>query len=171
MTYITILLFNLLITAGAYCIIPLAVAGLRKASITRKKYRIICIVVTIVIAFAFQFWRSYAGVSGGSFWPAILWGTIFYDVGISILRNRGLLSDSASTKPTEQPPVKPSSAAPKAPVTEVSPESAPKQNTPVHLDSQPPAIKTWYTCPYCGSVVATGKPCDCGYCPPPADSF
>ena len=28
-----------------------------------------------------------------------------------------------------------------------------------------PITETWYTCPACGSLVATGKPCDCGYCP------
>lgn len=33
-----------------------------------------------------------------------------------------------------------------------------------------PITETWYTCPACGSLVATGKPCDCGYFPPPAES-
>lgn len=28
-----------------------------------------------------------------------------------------------------------------------------------------PITETWYTCPACGSLVATGKPCDCGYSP------
>lgn len=28
-----------------------------------------------------------------------------------------------------------------------------------------PITETWYTCPACGSLVATGKPCDCGYRP------
>lgn len=162
MEYISVVL-ALLFTAGIYCIIPIAVAGLRNASITRKKYRIICIVGEAVIAFAFQFWRSFTGASGGSFAPAILWGTIFYNVGISILHNRGLLSESAPTNPTKQPPVNPSSNVPKVPV----PDAA---SSFVQLDSTGPTIETWYTCPYCGSLVATGEPCDCGYCPPQEDS-
>lgn len=28
-----------------------------------------------------------------------------------------------------------------------------------------PITETWYTCPACGCLVATGKPCDCGYRP------
>lgn len=32
-----------------------------------------------------------------------------------------------------------------------------------------PVTETWYTCPACGSLVSTGKPCDCGYCPAPPE--
>ncbi len=32
-----------------------------------------------------------------------------------------------------------------------------------------PVTETWYTCPACGCLVATGKPCDCGYCPAPPE--
>lgn len=147
--------FGLLLTAGIYCIIPLAVASLCKTSIRKKKYLIICIAGETVIAFAFQYWRVSTGVGGSSFTPAILWGVIFYSVGISILRKRNRLSDSAPPKHTAQSPVESSPPAPQ--------EVAPVQLTP------PPITETWYTCPACGSLVATGKPCDCGYCPAPPE--
>lgn len=167
MTFFINLLFGLLLTAGIYCIIPLAVASLCKTSIRKKKYLIICIVGEAAIAFAFQYWRTSTGVSGGSFWPAILWGTIFYNAGISILRKRNRLSDSTPPKHTAQSPIESSSPAPQPPTPEAAPPSAPQEVTPVQL-TPPPITETWYTCPACGSLVATGKPCDCGYCPHPA---
>lgn len=164
MTFFIDLLFGLLLTAGIYCIIPLAVASLCKTSIRKKKYLIICIVGEAAIAFAFQYWRTSTGVSGGSFWPAILWGTIFYNAGISILRKRNRLSDSTPPKHTAQSPIESSSPAPQPPIPEAAPPSAPQEVAPVQL-TPPPITETWYTCPACGCLVATGRPCDCGYCP------
>lgn len=160
--------FGLLLTAGIYCIIPLAVASLCKTSIQKKKYLIICIVGEAAIAFAFQYWRVSTGVGGSSFTPAILWGVIFYSVGISILRKRNRLSDSTPPKRTAQSPVESSSPAPQPPIPEAAPPSAPQEVAPVQL-TPPPITETWYTCPACGSLVATGKPCDCGYCPAPPE--
>lgn len=156
--------FGLLFTAGVYCIIPLAVAGLCKTSIRKKKYLIICIVGEAVIAFAFQYWRTSTGVSGGSFTPAILWGTVFYNAGIAILRKRNRLSDSTPPKHTAQSPVESPPPAPQPPMPEAASPSAPQEAAPVQL-TPPPITETWYTCPVCGSLVATGKPCDCGYRP------
>lgn len=156
--------FGLLFTAGVYCIVPLAVASLCKTSIQKKKYLIICIVGEAVIAFAFQYWRTSTGVSGGSFTPAILWGIVFYNAGISILRKRNRLSDSTPPKHTAQSPVESSPPAPQPPMPEAASPSAPQEAAPVQL-TPPPITETWYTCPACGSLVVTGKPCDCGYCP------
>ena len=153
-------LINLLLTAGAYCIIPLSVACICKTSISKKKYRIVCIVGEAVIAFAFQYWRSSTGVTGGSFWPAILWGTVFYDVGILILRRRNRLSDSTPPKHATQSSAE---ASPRSPIPKVSTPSVPQKAASVPLAPLPPITETWYTCPACGSLVATGKPCDCGY--------
>lgn len=158
------IIFGLLLTAGAYCIIPLAVASLCKTSISKKKYIIICIVGEFVIAFAFQYWRTSTGVSGSSFTPAILWGIVFYNVGISILRKRHRLSDSTPPKHTMQSPVESSPPAPQPPMPEAASPSAPQEAAPVQL-TPPPITETWYTCPACGCLVATGRPCDCGYCP------
>lgn len=164
MTFFIDLLFGLLLTAGIYCIIPLAVASLCKTSIQKKKYLIICIVGEAAIAFAFQYWRTSTGVSGGSFWPAILWGTIFYNAGISILRKRNRLSDSTPPKHTMQSPVESSPPAPQPPMPEATSPSASQEAAPVQL-TPPPITETWYTCPACGCLVATGRPCDCGYSP------
>lgn len=157
--------FGLLLTAGIYCIIPLAVASLCKTSIHKKKYLIICIVGEAVIAFAFQYWRISTGVSGSSFTPAILWATVFYNVGLSILRKRNRLSDCTPPKRTEQPPVASSASTPQPPRSEAVSSFAPQNISPVQPISPPPITETWYTCPACGCLVATGKPCDCGYRP------
>lgn len=159
------IIFGLLLTAGIYCIIPLAVASLCKTFIHKKKYLIICIVGEAVIAFAFQYWRISTGVSGSSFTPAILWATVFYNVGLSILRKRNRLSDCTPPKRTEQPPVASSVSTPQPPRSEVASSFAPQGISPVHPISPPPITETWYTCPACGCLVATGRPCDCGYCP------
>lgn len=145
--------FGLLLTAGVYCIIPLAVASLCKTSISKKKYIIICIVGEFVIAFAFQYWRTSTGVSGGSFTPAILWGTVFYNVGLSILRKRRMLS---GTTPPQQPP----EPAVVTPAPDAEPVPAPEKPVP-----SPPITETWYTCPACGCLTPTGKVCSCGYHP------
>lgn len=147
--------FGLLLTAGVYCIIPLAVASLCKTSISKKKYIIICIVGEFVIAFAFQYWRTSTGVNGGSFTPAILWGIVFYNVGISILRKRKMLSGSTPPQQSPEPDVV------VAPTPDAEPAPAPEKPVP-----PPPITETWYTCPSCGCLAHTGEVCACGYHPP-----
>lgn len=160
MEYISII-FDLLLTAGIYCIIPLAVASLCKTSIQKKKYLIICIVGEAVIAFVFQHQRISSGISGSSFPPAILWGTIFYDVGLSILRKRNRLSDCTPPKHTEQPPVEFStSTSQQPPRSEVASSFVSQDISPAPSTSPPPITETWYTCPACGSLVASGGSCD-----------
>lgn len=164
MTFHIDFLFGLLLTAGVYCIVPLAVASLCKTSIRKKKYIIICVVSEAVIAFAFQYWRTSTDVSGSSFWPAILWGIVFYNAGISILRKRNRLSDSTPPKRTAQSPVESFSPAPQPPIPEAASSSAPQEAASVLL-TPPPITETWYTCPACGCLNHSASPCDCGYDP------
>lgn len=154
MEYVEIAL-SLVFTAAVYCSFPLLFAFLRKSPITKKKYRLLCIVVTASVAIVFQILRTVSDLSGNAFAPALLWGTVFYNVGLSILRKRRMLS---GTTPPQQPP-EPVSLSTPAP--DASP--APAKPTP-----PPPITETWYTCPSCGCLLPTGESCACGYHPPKA---
>lgn len=141
-------------TAAVYCAFPLLFAFLRKSPIAKKKYRLLCIVVTASVAIVFQILRIASELSGNAFVPALLWGTVFYNVGLSILRKRKMLS---GTIPPQQPP----EPAVVTPAPDASP--APANPTP-----PPPITETWYTCPSCGCLLPTGEICACGYHPPKA---
>lgn len=153
MEYVEIAL-SLVFTAAVYCAFPLLFAFLRKSPITKKKYRLLCIVVTASGAIVFQILRIASDLSGNAFVPALLWGTVFYNVGLSILRKRKMLS---GTIPPQQPP----EPAVVTPAPDASP--APANPTP-----PPPITETWYTCPSCGCLLPTGENCSCGYHPPKA---
>lgn len=152
------IIFGLAFTAGVYCIIPLAVAGFCKTSIAKKKYAIICVIGEAAIAVAFQLLRYGFQVSGSSFTPAVIWGVIFYNVGISVLRKRHRLSDSTPPKREIQAPAQQSDTSDDA---EQSPE-------PTAQPAAPSVTDTWYTCPACGCLNRAGVPCDCGYDPRPS---
>lgn len=163
--------FSLILTVGAYCVIPLTVANFWKKTLSKKKYGVICFIGEGVIAIVFQYWRTSTDVSGGSFSPAILWGLVFYNVGLVILRKRGMLMDAKSkttfpATPPAQSTVPQPSAEPEevsAPMSEPSPapQAAPaKPDTPLSI------TETWYTCPSCGCLLPTGEVCACGYHPP-----
>lgn len=154
MEYVEIAL-SLVFTAAVYCAFPLLFAFLRKSPIAKKKYRLLCIVVTASVAIVFQILRTVSDLSGNAFVPALLWGTVFYNVGLSILRKRRMLS---GTTPPQQPPEPVSSL---TPAPDASP--APAKPTP-----SPPITETWYTCPSCGCLLPTGEICACGYHPPKA---
>lgn len=158
MEYVEIAL-SFVFTAAVYCAFPLLFAFLRKSPITKKKYRLLCIVVTASVAIAFQILRTVSDLSGNAFAPALLWGTVFYNVGLSILRKRRMLS---GTTPPQQPPEPVSSPTP-APDASHTPSPAPAKPTP-----PPPITETWYTCPSCGCLLPTGEICACGYHPPKA---
>lgn len=162
------IIFGLAFTAGVYCIIPLAVAELCKTSIAKKKYAIICVIGEAAIAVVFQLLRYGLEVSGSSFTPAVIWGVIFYNVGISVLRKRHRLSDSTPPKREIQAPAQQSDTLDDAKQSAGSVE--PVTTTP-ELTAQPAApsvTDTWYTCPACGCLNRSGAPCDCGYDPRPS---
>lgn len=158
MEYVEIAL-SFVFTAAVYCAFPLFFAFLRKSPITKKKYRLLCIVVTASVAMVFQILRTVSDLSGNAFAPALLWGTVFYNVGLSILRKRKMLFDAILP---QQPP-EPVSLSTPAP--DASPAPSP---SPVNPAATPPITETWYTCPSCGCLLPTGEICACGYHPPKA---
>lgn len=161
MEYVEIAL-SLVFTAAVYCAFPLLFAFLRKSPIAKKKYRLLCIVVTASVAIVFQILHIASDLSGNAFVPALLWGTVFYNVGLSILRKHKMLS---GTTPPQQPP-EPAVVTP-APDAEPVPAPVPSP-APVKPADTPPITETWYTCPSCGCLLPTGEICACGYHPPKA---
>lgn len=162
--------FSLILTVGVYCVIPLTVANFWKKTLSKKKYGVICFIGEAVIAIAFQYWRTSTDVSGGSFSPAILWGLVFYNVGLVILRKRGMLMDAKSkTTFPATPPAQSTVPQPSAEPEEVSaPTSEPSpapQAAPAKPDTPLSITETWNTCPSCGCLLPTGEVCACGYHP------
>ena len=153
MEYVEIAL-SFVFTAAVYCAFPLLFAFLRKSPIAKKKYRFLCIIVTASVAIVFQILRTVSDLSGNAFVPALLWGAVFYNVGLSILRKRKMLS---GTIPPQQPP--------EPAVVTPSPDASP---APAKPTPPPPITETWYTCPSCGCLLPTGEICACGYHPPKA---
>lgn len=153
MEYVEIAL-SFVFTAAVYCAFPLLFAFLRKSPIAKKKYRFLCIIVTASVAIVFQILRIASDLSGNAFVPALLWGAVFYNVGLSILRKRKMLS---GTIPPQQPP--------EPAVVTPSPDASP---APAKPTPPPPITETWYTCPSCGCLLPTGENCSCGYHPPKA---
>lgn len=162
------IIFGLAFTAGVYCIIPLAVAVLCKTSIAKKKYAIICVIGEAAIAVAFQLLRYGFEVSGSSFTPAVIWGVIFYNVGISVLRKRHRLSDSTPPKREIQAPAQQSDTLDDAEQSSGSVEPVAASPELTAQPAAPSVTDTWYTCPACGCLNRSGAPCDCGYDPRPS---
>lgn len=158
MEYVEIAL-SFVFTAAVYCAFPLLFAFLRKSPIAKKKYRFLCIIVTASVAIVFQILRTVSDLSGNALVPALLWGTVFYNVGLSILRKHKMLFDAI---PPQQPP-EPVSLSTPAPDTSPAPSPS-----PVNPAATPPITETWYTCPSCGCLLPTGEICACGYHPPKA---
>ena len=86
--YIPIILVSLAITLIAYGAFPLIFAKMRKAPITKKKYRWICFGVNIAVMLGFIIVNGEA--NGG---PYFLWTWIFSNRGIKILGSKGVLTD------------------------------------------------------------------------------
>lgn len=162
------IIFGLAFTAGVYCIIPLAVAVLCKTSIAKKKYAIICVIGEAAIAVVFQLLRYGFEVSGSSFTPAVIWGVIFYNVGISVLRKRHRLSDSTPPKREIQAPAQQSDTLDDAEQSAGSVEPVAASPELTAHPAAPSVTDTWYTCPACGCLNRSGAPCDCGYDPRPS---
>lgn len=86
--YIPIILLSLAITLIAYGAFPLIFAKIRKAPITKKKYRWICYGINLAAMFVFIILN---GEANGS--PYLLWTWIFSNRGVKILSSRGVLAD------------------------------------------------------------------------------
>lgn len=84
--YIPILLVSLIITMAAYGAFPLIFARTRKKIITKRKYRVLCYGVNLVLMVLLF------GLNGGtSYGPYAIWTWVFSAFGIRTLRNGGLL--------------------------------------------------------------------------------
>lgn len=137
---------------------PLYLASERKKPIRKLHYWLFCVLYDAVVFIALQL------ITGSSISPvnlavtALLFGTIFYFVGLAILRKKS----SAAAPPAQ-------SAAPQSPAEPEAmpaPEPSPAPPPPV---SSLPITETWYTCPACGCLLPTGEACACGYHPPKAE--
>ena len=89
--YIPILLVSLLITLVAYGAFPLIFARVRKASITRKKYTLLCFGFNFLIMILFLVLNG--GSSGA---PYFLWTGVFSVTGLRTLESRGVLAGAQS---------------------------------------------------------------------------
>lgn len=84
--YIPIFLVSLIITLIAYSAFPLIFARVRKRTITKRKYNVLCYGVNLVLMVLLF------GLNGGmSYGPYAIWTWVFSASGIRTLRNRGLL--------------------------------------------------------------------------------
>lgn len=134
---------------------PLYVATEWKKHIHKLRYWLFCVLYDAAVFIVSQF------VTGSDIPPvnlavtALLFGTIFYFIGLAILRKKG----SAAAPPAQST----------APQSLAEPEAAPAPE-PSPAPSQPasslPITETWYTCPACGCLLPTGEACACGYHPP-----
>jgi len=77
---------SLLITAVIYGAVPMIVLAFAK-HIEEKKYKKVCIISTIIVGLICNVTSSMMG-EGMSFAPALIWGTVFYYIGRSIIKKR-----------------------------------------------------------------------------------
>ena len=100
--YIPLLLISLLVTLVAYGAFPLIFARVRKASITKKKYNLICFGVNLLIMILFI---ALNGSSSGA--PYVLWTWVFSAAGLKTLESKGVLEHpqpKAARSPTRTRP-------------------------------------------------------------------
>lgn len=152
---------------------PLYVATEWKKHIYKLRYWLFCVLYDAAVFIVSQL------VTGSDIPPvslavtALLFGTIFYFIGLSILYKHGMVAGSPTqpaTPPVQpaapQPPAEPETASAPTPEPIPEPASAPKpQETPTQSLSPSPITETWYTCPSCGCLLPTGEICSCGYHP------
>ena len=85
--YIPFLLVSLVVTIMAYGAFPYLFARLRKTSITRKKYVLLCYGLNFAVLAIFIIFNG--GASNGA--PYLLWTSIFSGNGVKYLTRNGLL--------------------------------------------------------------------------------
>lgn len=100
--YVPVILISLIITIAVYCAFPLIFAKARKAEITKKKYKLLCYGINILLCLTFAF------INGGatSFLPYLIWTCVFSNVGIKIMKRKGIIADVQSTDPASPTPSK-----------------------------------------------------------------
>lgn len=99
-----VFIVGLAITAGAYALLPLILANFLTTQITAKRYSVRCYLLNLIIMALFIVISGEPSNSG----PYLLWTTVFYHVGKSILKKRNLLVDkTASPEQSDKFVVKP----------------------------------------------------------------
>lgn len=127
---------------------PLYIATEWKKHVRKLRYWIFCVLYDAVVFIALQLITE-SGISPVNLAvTALLFGTIFYFIGLAILRKK----DSTATPPAQ-------AAAPQPP-------AEPEASASTQPSSPLPITETWYTCPSCGCLTHTGEVCSCGYHPP-----
>ncbi len=135
---------------------PLYLASERKKLIRKLQYWIFCVLYDATIFIALQLITGNAISLSGLAVAMLIFGTVFYFIGLIILRKKDLTA-------TPQLPAEPEagSAPTPEPISSPAPQAVPAQpDTPLSI------TETWYTCPSCGCLLPTGEACACGYHPP-----
>lgn len=84
------ILADLALTALVYGLAPMVLYIGRSTPIRKRSLKIFHIAYTVAIAFFFAIASSLAG-NGINFWPAVLWGTVFYRANSVKLSEKGLI--------------------------------------------------------------------------------
>lgn len=145
------LVISAIVAAFTYGFGPVTVAIFFGRPIQKKKFKIFCIIYTIVVWFAWQMYRESSG-NGVSIVPAILWGYVSYLIAKKIM-NKKYYGQCKSAQKTAELELEQQNALPE-------PEEA-KSEQPVGQPAKEPEIQRWYTCPKCGQLVKDGEECDC----------
>lgn len=95
------LLLDLAVTGAMYGAIPVVLAFFIKTPIHRSLFKTICIVYTVVVAFVCALY-SYSVGDTHNFTPALIWGLIFYKVGVSCLKTRDFLLENEPKTPKQE---------------------------------------------------------------------
>ena len=144
-------IFALAIAFIAYGSGPLYFASERKKVIRKLHYWFFCALYDAVIFIILQLITGNSISLSGLAVTMLLFGTIFYFIGLAILRKSGMVAVSPAQSTAPQPPAGAEASSP----------------TPRAQPSAPLSItETWYTCPSCGCLTRTGEVCSCGYHPP-----
>lgn len=137
---------------------PLYLASERKKLIRKLQYWIFCVLYDAIIFIVLQLITGNAISLSGLAVAMLIFGTIFYFIGLVILRKRGMVAVPSAQPTVPQPPVKSEDVS--APASQTAPA---QPDTPLSI------TETWYTCPSCGCLLPTGEVCSCGYHPPMTD--
>lgn len=99
--YVPVILISLTITMVVYCAFPLIFAKARKSEITKKKYKLLCYGINILLCLTF------ALINGGatSFLPYLLWTYVFSNIGCSMLRKKRILIEAPRVDPFSLEPI------------------------------------------------------------------
>lgn len=144
-------IFALAIAFIAYGSGPLYFASERKKVIRKLHYWIFCALYDAVIFIILQLITGNSISLSGLAVTMLLFGTIFYFIGLAILRKSGMVAVSPAQSTAPQPP---------AGAEASSPPPRAQPSAPLSI------TETWYTCPSCGCLTRTGEVCSCGYHPP-----